>query len=162
MKKPFFNNLLLAICIAISPLSHAADTNAIDSAGQSEVELDYIDVMHYLVQQMQDIVVAIMYEDYETLGDVAENIAYHRGPSSDKRMALLHKLGMESLTFRLHQDKVRQNALNLMEQAKKHDRIEVLRSYAQLAQACTDCHASYRARIRGMKAQEFSPNLFEK
>ncbi len=122
-----------------------------NQASQNEAELDYVDVMHKLVEHMQGIIVAIMYEDYNTLGDIAENIAYHPGPSSDKRMALLHKLGMESLTFRLHEDRVRQQALKLMDHAKQANQTEILKGYTELAKACTDCHNSYRAKVRGLQ-----------
>lgn len=154
MVKPLFLSCALILGLLFSPLSLAEQ--------QTEAEQDYVVVMHGLVENMQSIVVAIMYEDYETMADLAENIAYHPGPSSDKRLTLLRKLGMEALTFRMYEDTIRQHALQLMGFAQKSDQVNVLKTYADLAQACTDCHNSYRAQIRGFKRQEFSPSLFKR
>lgn len=123
----------------LSPSSQAEEM--ITESGYSEVMLN-------LVGNMQNIIFGIMVEDYERVANIAEDIAYHPGPELEKRMALLKKLKLDALTFKQHEDKIRQNALNLMRAAIIKDRIRVLERYAELARSCTECHVTYREKVR--------------
>lgn len=111
-------------------------------------ESGYSEVMLNLASNMQNIIFGIMVEDYDQVSDLAENIAYHPGPELEKRIALLKKLNLDALSFKQHEDKIRQNALNLMRAAATKDRIRTLDRYSELAKSCTECHISYREKVR--------------
>jgi len=113
-------------------------------------ESGYSEIMLNLVGNMQNIVFGIMIEDYNQVANIAEDIAYHPGPELEKRNALLDKLGLEAITFKLHEDRVRQNALKLMRAAIKGDREETLQEYSNLAKSCTECHIAYREKVRSL------------
>lgn len=111
-------------------------------------ESGYSEVMLNLVGSMQNIIFGIMIEDYEQVANIAEDIAYHPGPELEKRIALLKKLNLDALSFKQHEDKIRQNALNLMNAAAIKDRVRVLERYSELAKSCTECHITYREKVR--------------
>ncbi len=126
----------------------------LSTASQAEeviFDSGYSEVMQNNVSNMQDILFGIMVEDYKQVENIAEDIAYQPGPDLEKRLALLQKLEMEAVTFKLHEDKVRQNALKLMKAAEKKDRLEVLEKFSTLATSCTECHIGYREKVRSFQ-----------
>ncbi len=133
--------LIGMLLFVLAPATQATDEQIITESGYSEVMLD-------LVNNMQNIIFSIMIEDYAQVNNIAEDIAYHPGPELEKRIALLNKLKLEAMTFKLHEDRVRQNALKLMKAAAKEYREETLKQYANLARSCTECHITYREKVR--------------
>lgn len=133
---------LFAILLSIST-APAHSESMMTSSGYSETMLD-------MINNMQNILFGIMVEDYNQVANIAEDIAYHPGPELEKRLALLEKLEMEAMTFKLHEDQVRQNALLLMKAAEKPNRIDVLEKFSQLATSCTECHITYREKVRSL------------
>lgn len=129
----------MLLLTSMAPTSQAKEM--ISESGYSEVMLN-------LVESMQNIVFGIMVEDYEQVENIAEDIAYHPGPELEKRIALLKKLNFDALSFKQHEDKIRQNALNLMQAAAIKDRVRTLERYAELARSCTECHITYREKVR--------------
>ncbi len=111
-------------------------------------ESGYSEVMLNLVENMQNILFGIMVEDYDQVSNLAENIAYHPGPELEKRIVLLKKLNFDALSFKQHEDKIRQKALGLMKAAAIKNRSRVLDRYAELARSCTECHITYREKVR--------------
>lgn len=132
----------LLLLLLLSAPSQAEEV--IFDSGYSEIMLDN-------ANSMQNILFGIMVEDYSQVANIAEDIAFHPGPDLEKRLALLQKLDMEAVTFKLHEDKVRQNALKLMKAAEKKDRLEVLEKFGALTQSCTECHIVYREKIRSFQ-----------
>ncbi len=133
--------LIGILLFILMPATQASEEEIITESGYSEVMLD-------LVNNMQNILFGIMIEDYGQVSNIAEDIAYHPGPELEKRIVLLNKLKLEAMTFKLHEDRVRQNALKLMKAADKADRAETLKQYANLARSCTECHITYREKVR--------------
>ncbi len=113
-------------------------------------ESGYSEVMLDLIGNMQNILFGIMIEDYNQVTDIAEDIAYHPGPELEKRNALLKKLGLDAIAFKLHEDRVRQNALKLMKAASNKNLEETLEEYSNLAKSCTECHIAYRDKVRSL------------
>lgn len=135
--------LTFAIFLLIIMTAPAQSENMMSSSGYSETMLD-------MASNMQNILFGIFVEDYNQVANIAEDIAYHPGPELEKRLALLKKLEMEAMTFKLHEDRVRQNAVELMKAAEKPNRLEVLEKFSQLATSCTECHITYRAKVRNL------------
>ncbi len=133
----------LAFLLLAMNAAPAHSEGVISGSGYSETMLD-------MVNNMQNILFGIMVEDYNQVANIAEDIAYHPGPALEKRLALLDKLEMEAMTFKLHEDRVRQNALTLMKAAERPNRVEVLESFADLATSCTECHITYREKVRSL------------
>ena len=113
-------------------------------------ESGYSEVMLDLIGNMQNILFGIMIEDYNQVTNIAEDIAYHPGPELEKRNALLKKLGLDAIAFKLHEDRVRQNALKLMKAASNKNLEETLEEYSNLAKSCTECHIAYRDKVRSL------------
>ena len=131
----------MMLLLLLAAPSQAEEEEMMTESGYSEVMLD-------LVNSMQSIIFGIMVEDYEQVANIAEDIAYHPGPELEKRLALLKRLHLDALTFKQHEDQIRQNALNLMRAAIIKDRVRVLERYSELARSCTECHVTYREKVR--------------
>ena len=109
------------------------------------------ETMRGLLGNTQAIVEGVMREDYAKVASMAEAIAFHQSPSPSKRMAILNELGMESMTFTLYDDSLRKHAAKLKQTAEKGDQKEVMSALADMMQSCTNCHNSYRKRLRTLK-----------
>ena len=132
--------LIAALLFTLASASQA-DEEIITESGYSEIMLN-------LVESMQNIIFGIMVEDYDQIGNIAEDIAYHPGPELEKRIALFKRLKLDALSFKQHEDKIRQKALNLMDAAAIKDRVRVLERFSELARSCTECHITYREKVR--------------
>jgi cytochrome c556 len=109
------------------------------------------ETMRGLLINTQAIVEGVMREDYAKIASMAEAIAFHQSPSPSKRMAILNELGMESMTFTLFDDGLRKHATKLKKAAEQRDQEEVMETLADMMQSCTNCHNSYRKRLRNLK-----------
>lgn len=136
--------LSCALLLLTSPATQAQDANPTTI---------YDEIMLNLAGNMQDILFGILVEDYAKVSNLAEAIAFHPEPDVEKKMALLKQLRVDAASFKLYQDRVRQNALKLQKAADRVDREEVLERFSALATSCTECHVSYRERVRELTRQ---------
>lgn len=120
------------------------------TSSQAE-EQSFKETMIGLLGNTQAIVEGIMREDYDKITTMAEAIAFHPSPSPGKRMAILNELGMESVSFTLFQDNLRNNALKVKKAAEQRNQKRVIESLSEMMQSCTNCHNSYRKRLRTLK-----------
>ena len=109
---------------------------------------DLKETMQELLASMQGIVEGIMTDDYTLISGMAENIAFHKGPSAKRRMAIANELGIEALTFRMFDDSLRQSALELKKAADKKNTQQVVDEYKELVKNCIACHSNYRKQLR--------------
>lgn len=111
---------------------------------------DFQKTMQGLLLNMQGIVEGIMTEDYEQIRGMAEDIAFHSGPSPQRSMAIAHELGIEVLTFRMFGDSLRQSALELKEAAVRKNTKKIIEKYTEVTKNCVACHSNYRKQLRNI------------
>jgi len=117
---------------------------------QSSSQKDFKETMQGLLINMQGIVEGIMKDDYEQIRGMAEDIAFHSGPSPQRSLAIAHELGIEVLTFRMFGDSLRQSALELKNAAIRKKPNQVTKYYNEVLKNCMACHSNYRKQLRNI------------
>lgn len=104
-----------------------------------------------LLRSSQGAVEGIMREDYARVAAMAEAIAFHEGPSPNRRMAIFNELGIEAMSFTLLDDDLRTKARALKKAAEGRDQKAVIGRFGEVMQSCANCHNSYRKRLRTLR-----------
>ncbi|QEA40567.1 cytochrome c [Pistricoccus aurantiacus] len=123
-----------AVLIAIIPAWAADDTEP----------LELRSIMQELGEEMQTITDGISREDWALVAETAPMIANHSQPSAIERMRILGFLGTDASTFRNHDKKIQQAALQLEKAAENQNGAEVIAAFATLQNRCLACHQDFR------------------
>jgi cytochrome c556 len=104
-------------------------------------------VMINLEADMEAIVRALNYDDFETIKASAMKIADHDKPSMAQRKKIMGLLGNEMADFKEKDSFVHNSAVKVAEAAGDKDHNLVVERYAILLNGCTACHTKYRSKI---------------
>jgi cytochrome c556 len=118
-------------------------TGTANAQGEASLKL----VMTNLEADMEAIVRALNYGDFETIEARALAIANHEKPPMTQRKKIMNFLGEEMVGFKKGDAKVHDSALKVAEYAAEKDYAGVIEGYGVLLGGCVACHTTYRSRI---------------
>jgi cytochrome c556 len=104
-------------------------------------------IMVGLEADMEMIVRAMNYDDFEAIRTKAMEIAEHDKPPMAERKKIMAFLGAEASEFRKGDAMVHSSAVKLAEAALEKDYEKVVDRYKILLGGCVACHTGYRSRI---------------
>ena len=117
------------------------------STVQAQNESSLKTIMVKLGTDMEAIVRALNYEDFEAIETKAKEIAEHNKPPMAERVKILTFLAEEAGDFKKSDAMVHNSAVKVAEAAAEKDYGKVIENYKVLLSDCVACHTKYRSRI---------------
>lgn len=118
-------------------------TSTANAQGTPNLKMIMID----LEADMEAIVRALNYDDFEAVKTHALEIANHQKPPMAQRKKIMAFLGSEMNGFKSSDAFVHDSAVKVAEAADEQNYAKVVESYGILLGGCVACHTKYRSRV---------------
>jgi|GEM_PF-1955514 len=116
--------------------------------GQQKATEPLTNVMNQLAIDMYQISQGIWHEDYQMISEGGKAIATHPKVPQEQHQAIKSVLGEQMQTFAQFDKAVHQHADSLSKAAEQENMHSVLMEYRIVQQGCTNCHATFRDKLK--------------
>jgi len=138
--------ITLALALAILSIS-TPQTTAQNAASKRSNTLDLKQVMQGLLQDNIQINEGIFSQDFQKIDSAASHIANHPKPAMTTLKKVIGYLGKEMPTFKSHDMKVHNEALEISKSAKQKNINDVMNHYQNMLDGCLACHNQFKERV---------------